>query len=184
MEGQLNLNLISGEEIILADEVENAEKLAKEYQKAINRAQSLINDAKKRYIKEKTRARSKKAAEEREAVLKSSRFKDIEIYDRREDILDAYGWGIISMEECDRLEALWDEREEIRNHIDDNGIYQDLVTQALGEAENTILNMWEDEIFIATHLRKEFNRQKLQAEEEYREWKEQNDKAYEKLMGN
>ena len=120
MEGQLNLNLISGEEIILADEVENAEKLAKEYQKAINRAQSLINDAKKRYIKEKTRARSKKAAEEREAVLKSSRFKDIEIYDRREDILDAYGWGIISMEECDRLEALWDEREEIRNQF--NGI--------------------------------------------------------------
>ena len=92
-----------GEELIMAEDAEKAKKTAKEKQEAINRAQRLILDARARYVKEKTRVRSKKAAQEREAILQSPRFKVLEQFDRFEDIQESYGWDYITEEDLDYL---------------------------------------------------------------------------------
>ena len=172
-----------GEELIMAEDAEKAKKTAKEKQEAINRAQRLILDARARYVKEKTRARSKKAAEEREAILQSPRFKVLEQFDRFEDIQESYGWDYITEDERDRYEELWEEREELRNHTDNNGIYVDLVTKALAEAETAVLNLWEEEIDEAEALVRKFNEQRKQADEELREWKIKKDEEYRRITG-
>ena len=132
--------------IITKVQYESSQKKASKLIKARNRACSLINDAVARYVKEKTRARSKKAAMEKDALLKSSKYKVLNDYERKEDIQDAYGYDFISASERDRLEDLWDEREELRNNKDENGIYSDEVTKALNEAYIHIADIWEDEI--------------------------------------
>lgn len=167
---QIRMTDETGEQIILPAEVEEKEKKAQEYQAAINRAQALIKDAKARYIKEKTRARSRKAALERDAALLSPRFRCLELYDRFEDIQDNYGCDGITAAERDRLEDLWKEREEIKNHRDDNGVYSDFVTKALWEAEKAVLNLWDEEIEDAEVLRNRFEKQRKEAEEERAEW--------------
>lgn len=156
-------------------EVEKYEREAQKYKKAINKALSLVYDAKNRYIKEKTRAKNKKAAEERDAVLNSPRFKALEMYSSRRDIQDSYGCACITESEYDRLQALWDEREEIKNHVGEDGKYHDLVTQALEEARTTILCLWEDEISKAERLRTEYEKQMERAEREY--WKSVNNES-------
>ena len=124
---------------------------AQEKIKARNKAMALIEDAKARYIKEKTKARSKKAALEKDALLSSPKFKDLELYEKRQDIIEAYGYDCITMEESDRLEALWDEREAIRNRVED-GFYQDDVTRALHGAYMTCVDLYEDRIEYAKKL--------------------------------
>lgn len=169
MNDQLTFTTITGEQYILPEEVEKKEKAAAEYLKARNRARSILKDAKLRYIKEKTRARSKKAAEERDEILKSPRFKVLEQYDRFEDIQESYGWDWISEAERDRLEALWEEREQIRNQTD-NGIYSDLVTEALDKAAHMIFDLWQDEIDEGKDLRRKFDQQQKQINEEVEAW--------------
>ena len=132
-------------------DIEDAKKEAQEKIRARNKAMALIEDAKARYVKEKTRARSKKAALEKDALLSSPKFKDLELYEKRQDIIEAYGFDCITMEESDRLEALWDEREAIRNRVED-GFYQDDVTRALHEAYMTCVDLYEDRIEYAKKL--------------------------------
>lgn len=169
MNDQITFTTITGEQYILPEEVEKKEKAAEEYLKARNRARSILKDAKLRYIKEKTRARSKKAAEERDEILKSPRFKALEIYDRFEDIQESYGWDWISEAERDRLEALWEEREQIRKQTD-NGIYSDLVTEALDKASSFIFDLWQDEIDEGEDLRRKFDKQQKEINEEVEAW--------------
>ena len=171
-------------DIILVRDVESAEKEARELKKATNKAQSLIRDAKARYIKSKTHARSKKVAEEKNAVLQAPRYKVLEMYDRREDIQEAYGCDCITSSERDRLEDLWDEREAVLKNTGEDGVYSDLVTQALEAAENAVVDLWFDQIYDAEQLRKEFDKQVLDAEEEYKEWKRKQDREYEKIISN
>ncbi len=139
-------------------QLEELEKEAQKKQKAINRASHLIEDAKARYIKEKTRVRSKKLALEKDAAINAKRFDVLSEYDSYEDIQEAYGCDCISSSERDRLEDLWEEREEIRNKSED-GIYKDLVTEALHEAWIYIQDLWGDEIDQAKVLRKEFEKE-------------------------
>lgn len=154
---------IEGENIILQSERDAAEKKAKELSMARNRACALIKDAMARYIKEKTRAKSKKAALEKDALIRSPRFRVLEDYDRFEDIQEAYGCDMLTESERDRLEDLWEEREAIRNRTVD-GIYQDTVTEALREAyEHTVL-LWDDEIDEAYATCRKFEEQKREAE--------------------
>lgn len=169
MEEQMKITTPDGDPIILAEDVEKKEKAAAEYLKARNRARAAIKDAKLRYIKEKTRARSKKAAEKRYEILNSPRFKVLEEYDRFEDIQESYGWDFITEAERDRLEALWEEREQIRNHTDD-GIYSDLVTEALDKASSLVFDLWQDEIDEGEDIRREFDRQQKKAKEEAEAW--------------
>lgn len=169
MEEQMKITTPDGDQMILAEEVEKKEKAAAEYLKARNRARAAIKDAKLRYIKEKTRARSKKAAEERDEILNSPRFKVLEQFDRFEDIQESYGWDFITEAERDRLEALWEEREQIRNHTDD-GIYSDLVTEALDKASSLVFDLWQDEIDEGEDIRRKFDKQQKKAEEEAEAW--------------
>lgn len=124
MNDQMTFTTITGEQYILPEEVEKKEKAAAEYLKARNRARAVIKDAKLKYIKEKTRARSKKAAEE---------------------------------------------REQIRNHMDDE-IYSDLVTEALDRADSAVFELWQEEIDDGEYIRKEFNKQLKKEEEEVEAW--------------
>ena len=179
---QMTISDFSAEKIILAEQAEEAEKTEKAKIQARNKAMALISDARARYIKDKTRARSKKAAEEKDAVLKSSHFAKLNDYERREDIQDAYGWDCISEKERDNLEALWDEREQIRNKVDDNGFYKDLVTDALREAYDVLVDLWEDEIERCQKIQKDFKEQRMKAENEAREWMDRQNAAYEKFV--
>ena len=174
MDGQTSIVdfLPEGEKkFILAEDLEKAEADSKEKIKARNRAQSIISDACARYIKEKTRARSKKVAQERDAILKSPRFDKLNEYERFEDIQECYGWAYITEKERDELEALWMEREELKNHTGDNGIYKDLVTKALGQAEIFLMEIWEEDIQKAQAMRKQFDEEMREADEEWQKRK-------------
>lgn len=160
MSNQMNLADFMGEKFISAKDIEKAEQEAKKRIEARNRASSIIEDAKNRYIKEKTRARSKKAAAERDAILSSDRFKALDEYDRFEDINEAYGWDVITEAQRDKLEDLWKERENIQNHTED-GFYRDLVTEALGEAWIYLQDLWEDEVEKAKIIRDKFEKERL-----------------------
>ena len=169
------------EKLIFLDDLEKKEKEALEKQKAINKASFLINDAKARDIKEKTRARSKKAAQEKDAILNSGRYDKLNEYARFEDIQESYGYDCITEWQRDELEALWEEREQIKKHID-NGVYEDLVTKALFEAWKHIQDLWCDEIDEAQDLRKRFDKQVKEANEAAQEWMDRQNAAYEKYV--
>lgn len=132
--------------IITKKDVEKAESERKTLIAASNRAETLIRDALARYIKEKTRAKSRAAALERDAALHSPHFNAIAEYERREDIQDAYGCDCITAGERDRLEELWDEREAILKHTDDNGDYTDEVTAILKDAAMFAYSYYEKRI--------------------------------------
>lgn len=173
---------MSDKTIILLADKEKAEKEARELTRARNKAYALIQDAKARYIKEKTRARSKKAAEEKDALIKSPRFKALEDYDRFEDIQEAYGCDYISESERDRLEDLWEEREAIKNKTVD-GFYQDLVTEALIEAGCLVNTLWDNQIDQAYEICREFKKQKEEAEMNAQAWQERQNAEYERMFG-
>lgn len=183
MDKQMTINdLVPEVNIILASSAKEAEKIAKEKIGARNKAYALIGDAKARYIKDKTRARSKKATEEKDAILKSPRFEKLNDYDRKSDILEAYGWDMITEKERDELETLWDEREMIRNKTED-GIYKDLVTEALDAACFAIVDLWDDEIEKNEMIVRNFKKQRIEAEIERQEWLEKQNKIYRELTG-
>lgn len=182
MNEQMTIGDLMDTKIILKDELDEAEKKAKAYIQAKNKACFLIEDAKARYIKDKTRARSKKAAMEKDAILNSARFDKLKDYSRKNDILEAYGWDCITEKQCDELQELWDEREAIRNHVED-GRYTDMVTLALAEAWAHVEGLWDKEITEYEMMKKEFDKQRIDAENAAREWQRQQDEAYRKLTG-
>ena len=163
--------------MLLREEFEKIEKEAIGKQKARNNAASAIRDAKARYVKTKTRARSKKAALEKDAALHSKRFDCLNLFDKREDIQEYFGFGDITESERDRLEDLWDEREHIREMSVD-GVYSDLVTQCLDLAEKYVSGLFEDEIeeyeeqkHIWEKEQKKADELHHQMHEEYKAWK-------------
>lgn len=168
--------------IILSKEADAAKKEAECLIKARNKACALIEDAKARYVKEKTRARSKKAALERDALANSPRFAPLEEYIRREDIQEAYGVDYITASERDRLEELWDEREEIKNKVVD-GFYRDEVTDALNSAYMAIADIWEDRIEKAQQIEKDFKKQVDEADKAAKAWMDRQNEAFEKMTG-
>ena len=142
-------------------------KIYEELVKARNKAIALIEDASARYVKEKTRARSKKIAAEKDGLVNSEKYSVLAIYESKSDIQDAYGVGSISEAEMDKLEALWDERESIKNSVDDTGHYADDVTKALQAAILSITDLWEDKIEDAKTSVKSY--EDMQADEKERQ---------------
>lgn len=132
--------------IITKKDVEKAEIERKKLIASSNRAERLIKDAIARYVKDKTRAKSKALAIEKNAALNSPHFNALADYDRREDIQDAYGCDVITVGERDRLENLWDERESILKQTDENGNYSDDVTKILNDAALFAYTYYEDRI--------------------------------------
>lgn len=165
------------EKIIFRDDFEKSKKNVNNLIKARNRAAAEIKDAMTRYVKSKTRARSKKAALEKDAVINSKRFAALKDYDRREDIVEMYGWGSITEKQKDKLEALWDEREELKKNAK-NGVYSDKVTEILQLAENYVLGMYENEIADFDEMERTYRKQMDEVDqelrkrdEEYKAWK-------------
>lgn len=78
-----------------------------EIKKDIEVARKYLKDCLSKYRKDKTRSRSK--------AKSSDPFSELDMYNSREDIRDAYGWEFISEKEMDRLIYLWDLREESKN---------------------------------------------------------------------
>ena len=153
------------------------EKSAKEKMMARNKAASAIEDALARYIKTKTRAKSRKAALEKDAAINSQRFAKLSTYEHREDIQEDYGWGFITESERDKLEELWDERESIKTASVD-GVYSDLTTQCLEKARRFVLGLFEEEVSDYDDTKRawdkkleELEAEKRQRQEEYKKWK-------------
>ena len=142
----------------------------KEYEKIVkarNNAVAILQDAKARYIKKKTGARSKKAAMEKDTALNAPRFQKLADYDRREDIQEAYGFDYLTESERDKLEDLWDEREAIREKVTD-GVYSDYVTQILDELELKALDFMAEEAAAFEAMDFKFQKQQKELEEESR----------------
>lgn len=156
------------DKIITLKEYEETKKEAHKKIKARNNAVAAITDAKARYIKKKTGARSKKAATEKDALAKAKKYDCLGLYERREDIREYYGYGGITESECDRLEALWDEREEILKKTED-GIYRDTVTDLLDAAISYTYGAFEDEIAQFDGLEHDWQKQVKEAEEWHRQ---------------
>lgn len=105
--------------------------------KDISKARGVIAEALTQYRKKKLKAKSKKQAEE-------NPFEDLKGYDRKIDILDAYGYGCITEHEKDRLEELWDLREQSgRNSTK----YTDRVTEMLERAMDSVGDLYVDQLF-------------------------------------
>lgn len=160
-----------------AEEFSKIEKSAKEKIQARNRAEACINDALSRYVKDKTRTRSRKAALEKDAAIHSPRFKKLEDYDRFDDIHEAYGMGYITESQADKLEDMWEEREKLKAMSVD-GVYSDLVTECLIQAKRYVAGMFEDEIgdFEIIKIKwekelKESDELLAQMHEDYKAWK-------------
>lgn len=155
MNEQITLADLTGDgRYISPRDLEQKVKKKETLKKAQNKAAAIIDDAKLRYIKEKTKARSKAAANEKDALLSSPRFKKLDLYDRKEDIIEAYGYDCITLKEADELEALWDEREKIRSKVADDGFYKDEVTEILFQAYILAIDYFEDEIQKIESLQK------------------------------
>ena len=162
---------------IEAQDFARMEKSATEKIKARNRAEALIKDATARYIKEKTRARSKKLAMEKDAAINAPRFAKLAEYDRRDDIREAYGMGYITESQADKLEDLWDEREQLKSMSTD-GVWADLVTDCLTQARLFVAELFEDEIAEYEQAKHAYDKQcaedqkeRDEMHEDYKAWK-------------
>ena len=103
--------------------------------KDIATARKYIQDALARYRKDKTRSRSKAKA--------ADPFADLEGYNIRQDIQDAFGWMFISEAEMDRLLALWDLREASNNKKQ----LEDRVTEMLEIASGSLSQPYDDKLY-------------------------------------
>lgn len=131
-------------------------------QKDIATARGIIADGQTRYIKQRLRLRSKKAAEE-------NPFADLEGYNSRKDIQEAFGWEIITEAEMDRLNALWEARE---SSLSATGRYEDRVTQMLERAMNAVGDEFIDQLsdFQEMERRMEADAERIACENRQREW--------------
>lgn len=97
------------------------------------------------------RAKNKKVAEE-------NPFADLEQFNSRQAIQDAYGWELITKAEMDRLNALWDAREASLSTTEK---YEDRVALMLEKALNGIGDEYIEQLMDFRELER-----KMQAEAE------------------
>ena len=107
-------------------------------QKDVTSTILLLKDAKHRYIKEKTRAKSKKQAEDMKAV-----FAELEQYNYSYScIQEVYGYGGISYDEFKRLTDLLERKEK---YVTPSFDFKDDVSDLLDRAITYIANIYEKE---------------------------------------
>ena len=117
-----------------------------EIQKDIAKALELIHDAKARYLKAKFRARSKKDAEDMKTL-----FAELDDYRSETDIQDAFGWGLITEKEMDRLIELWRAREKAQKN---GGKYKDRVSEMLDVTARRIGDEYREKIELAREMKR------------------------------
>ncbi|MDR1558697.1 MAG: hypothetical protein LBS84_03170 [Clostridiales bacterium] len=113
------------------------ERNARDIRKDIAAARAIIESGLARYKKKKLRARSLKQAEG------PNLFAELEPYESKQEIQEAFGWGYISDTEMHRLWDMWDARE---NAAANNGKYSDRVTQMLEQAIWSCGSIFEEEL--------------------------------------
>ena len=96
----------------------------------IRKAREYISKCKQRYMKDKLKKKTLAAVNEEDP------WKDLEEYPTRGSIQDAYGFDMITEEEMDRLNELWDMREEQREKNRGKPEYEDNITIMLDWAMN------------------------------------------------
>lgn len=106
--------------------------------------------------------RSKKVATE-------NPFADLEGYNSKKDIQEAYGWEIITEAEMDRLNALWDAREA---SLSAAGKYEDRVTKMLERALNSVADEYIDQLadFQELERQMETDAERIAQENRQRNW--------------
>jgi hypothetical protein len=125
-------------EIKLSDEYLAQQREVKSVRKDIETARGIISDALLRYKKKMLHARSKKQAED------LSVFAELDPYGSKLDIQDAYGYASISDRQMDRLNDLWDARE---NFINEQGQFEDRVSEMLKRARDGVGEEFLDMLF-------------------------------------
>ncbi len=110
-------------------EFQEQQREAKAIRKDISTARGIISDGIQRYKKKMLHARSKKQAED------LSVFAELDQYGSKRDIQDAYGYDFITEATMDRLNDLWDAREQ---YINARGQFEDRVSQMLTRAMNRV----------------------------------------------
>lgn len=148
--------------ILQGEDFRERQREIRAIQKNISTARGVIADGIARYKKARLRVRSKKVATE-------NPFADLEGYNSKKDIQEAYGWEIITEAEMDRLNALWDAREA---SLSSSGKYEDRVTQMLERALNAMGDEYIDQLsdFQELERRMEAEAERIAQENRQRDW--------------
>lgn len=148
--------------ILQGEDFRERQREIRAIQKNISTARGVIADGIARYKKACLRVRSKKVATE-------NPFADLEGYNSRMDIQEAFGWEIITEAEMDRLNALWDAREA---SLSSSGKYEDRVTQMLERALNAMGDEYIDQLsdFQELERRMEAEAERIAQENRQRDW--------------
>jgi hypothetical protein len=141
-------------------EYREKEREAKALRKDVSTACAVIADGILRYKKKMLRARSKKQVDD--PVL----FAPLDDYSSKREIQDAYGWEYISESEMDKLNALWDAREQ---YINAQGRFTDRVTEMLERAMNNCGGEYEDALDEFADMERRSNADLARIERENRE---------------
>lgn len=125
-------------QIEMGQELREQKREAADIRKDISTARGLIHDALTRYVKKKIGARNKSQVEEQTLL-----YAELDLYNTRNDIHDAYGWAFITEKQMDRLFAMWDAREVARRNA---GRYVDRVTEILQRAMDGLGEAFEEQL--------------------------------------
>lgn len=148
--------------ILQGEDFRERQREIRAIQKDISTARGVIADGIARYKKARLRVRSKKVATEYP-------FADLEGYNSKKDIQEAYGWEIITEAEMDRLNALWDAREA---SLSAAGKYEDRVTKILERALNSVADEYIDQLadFQELERQMETDAERIAQENRQRNW--------------
>ena len=106
----------------------------------IRKAQEYIIKCKQRYLKDKLKKRTMADA------VNEDPFKELEEWETRESIRDAYGYEMITEEQLDHLMNLWELREEQKRKNKGKAEYEDDITIALDWALSHLHGAFKDKI--------------------------------------
>lgn len=148
--------------ILQGEDFRERQREVRAIQKDISTARGVIADGIARYKKARLRVRSKKVATE-------NPFADLEGYNSKKDIQEAYGWEVITEAEMDRLNALWDAREA---SLSAAGKYEDRVTKMLERALNSVADEYIDQLadFQELERQMETDAERIAQENRQRNW--------------
>lgn len=121
-------------------------------------AEAILRDGIARYKKQKLKARSKRLAEDLEAMAA-----ELDGYESTDEIIDAYGYDYITERERDRLLAIWEAREQAKRN---GGIYTDRVIEILQTAMRCVGDKYRDKLDLADTMQKIANENRAEARRE------------------
>jgi hypothetical protein len=127
--------------------------------KDVATACGIIRDGLTRYKKKMLHARNKQQTED------LTMFAELDEYDSKNDIQDAYGWDIISDKQMERLNDLWDAREKV---IAGQGKFADRVTEMLERAMANCGDIFSDALDEFDELVRYDNERSAQIERDNR----------------